>query len=143
MLVRFWFYLNWFYLNLGTPGRLAGAERGSRVLQITLNFRCERVRTTKHTPRDPFRGLERRHGLAEIVERGAVVSVEHPRVFPPHPEREFATLSKSASRHGHLLAQQRLGFFEAPQMIEGRCIVEGGHVPVSYELVEGARLLFR
>ena len=106
MLVRFWFYLNWFYLNLGTPGRLAGAERGSRVLQITLNFRCERVRTTKHTPRDPFRGLERRHGLAEIVERGAVVSVEHPSVKPPQFERDIITVSENPSRHGHRFAQE-------------------------------------
>ena len=96
-----------------------------------LNPHYGRVCAAKHAPRGPFQILERRHGLAEIVERGAVVSVEHPRVFPPHPEREFATLSKSASRHGHLLAQQRLGFFEAPQMIEGRCIVEGGHEGIS------------
>ena len=27
------------------------------------------MRATKHAPRDPFRVLERRHGLAEIVER--------------------------------------------------------------------------
>ena len=34
----------------------------------------DRVSTTKHALRDPFYLLERRHGLAEIVERGAVVS---------------------------------------------------------------------
>ena len=28
---------------------------------------------TKHAPRDPFRVLERRHALAEIVECGAIV----------------------------------------------------------------------
>ena len=30
---------------------------------------------SKHAPRDPFRRLERRHGLAEIVERGGGVLV--------------------------------------------------------------------
>ena len=44
-----------------------GAERGSRVLQVVLYVRGERVRATKHAPRNPFRLLERRHGLAEIV----------------------------------------------------------------------------
>ena len=37
-------------------------------MQIFLNPRCERVRAAKHAPRDPFRVLEHRHGLAEIVE---------------------------------------------------------------------------
>ena len=31
---------------------------------------------TQHAPRDPIRVLERRHGLAEIVERGIVVPAE-------------------------------------------------------------------
>ena len=31
------------------------------------------MRATEHAPRDPFNFLERRHGLAEIVQRGAVV----------------------------------------------------------------------
>jgi hypothetical protein len=34
------------------------------------------VRATHHLPRGPFRVLERRHGLAEIVERGSVVIAE-------------------------------------------------------------------
>ena len=38
------------------------------------------MRATEHAPRDPFRVLERRHGLAEIVERGPVVHVERYRV---------------------------------------------------------------
>ena len=29
-----------------------------------------------------------------------------PRVIPPHPEREFITLSENAPRHGHRFAQQ-------------------------------------
>jgi hypothetical protein len=37
-----------------------------------LNRQGKRVRATKSTPRDPVRVLERRHALAEIVERGAV-----------------------------------------------------------------------
>ena len=60
--------------------RFAGAERGSRVLQFVLNLRCGRVRATEDALGDPFRLLERRHGLAEIVERGAGVAVERLRV---------------------------------------------------------------
>ena len=42
---------------------------------------CEWMRATHHAPRDPFRVLERRHGLAEIVEDGgAVVLVKRGRV---------------------------------------------------------------
>ena len=50
--------------------RLAGAERGSRVLPIFYTSRCERVRTTEHAPRNPFHVLERGHSLADIIERG-------------------------------------------------------------------------
>ena len=74
------------------------------------------MRATEHAPRNPFRVLERRHGLAEIVGRGAGVRVERPRVSQLHPEREFMTLSKNASRLGRHLAQHRLGFFEALQI---------------------------
>ena len=35
------------------------------------------MRATKHAPRDPFRVSERRHGLAEIVERGALLGLKH------------------------------------------------------------------
>ena len=93
--------------------RLAGAERGSRVSHFVLNYLCDRVRATKNSPRDPFRVFERRHGLAEVVERGGVVSVERRRVNRPHREREMIALTENASRHGNRLAQQRLGFFEA------------------------------
>ena len=51
--------------------RLAGGERGSRLSQADLDHLCERVRPSKHAPRGPFRLLERRHGLAEIVDGGA------------------------------------------------------------------------
>ena len=60
------------------PTRLGrGVRRECRpcFLEVLLNHRCDRMRSTEHTPRDPFRVLERRHGLAQIVERGAVVSV--------------------------------------------------------------------
>ena len=41
-----------------------------------LNSPCDRIRATKHTPRNTFSVLERRHGLVEIVERGVGVGVE-------------------------------------------------------------------
>ena len=56
--------------------RLAGVERGSRLSQIVLNNRCERIPTAEHAARSPGCLLECRHGLAKIVERGAVVCVE-------------------------------------------------------------------
>ena len=56
-------------------GVLADAERGLRVLQLTLNPHCGRMHATEDAPRGLFRVLQCRHGLAEIVERGAVVSV--------------------------------------------------------------------
>ena len=63
-------------LSLRAPRRrLAGAEGVSTPSQIELNGSCERMCAAEHAPRDPFRVLERRHGLAEIVERGAVVLV--------------------------------------------------------------------
>ena len=58
-----------FYGSLRFPRlRFAGAERGSRDSQGPLHIHYDRVRATKHAPRDPFSVLERRHGLAEIVE---------------------------------------------------------------------------
>ena len=49
-----------------------------RVLQIGCDGLCERVRAAEHAPRGPFQFLERYHGLAEILERGAFVVVERP-----------------------------------------------------------------
>jgi len=60
-------------LRLTRRGRLAGAKRGSRVSQIVLNPLCGWVRAAEHAPRNLFYVLERRHGLAEIVERGGGV----------------------------------------------------------------------
>ena len=65
----------------------AGAERGSRVLQICPYRSCERVRAAEHAPRSPFRLHERRQGLAEITERGGRVIVERLRVI----RRRFCT----------------------------------------------------
>ena len=66
---REWWYESATYLvGVYGGGIFAGAARGSRGSQFVLNSLCDRVR-------DPFRVLERRHGLVEIVERGAVVGV--------------------------------------------------------------------
>ena len=67
-----------YILTLRTARRrfFAGADRGSRVLQIGCNALCERVRAAEHAPRGPFRVLERRRGLAEIVERSGGVLVD-------------------------------------------------------------------
>ena len=48
---------------------------------------CERVPSPEHAPRGPFRLLEHRHGLAEIVERGVGVldEVEVMRDRKPSP----------------------------------------------------------
>ena len=93
--------------------RLAGGELLSRLSQAELDPPGERVRATEDAPRDLFRVLERRHSLAEIVNRGARVPVERQRVVPPHLERGFMTLAEGASRHGDHFAHQYLGFFAA------------------------------
>ena len=105
--------------------RLAGAERGSRVSQVVFNPPCGWVRASKHAPRNPTRVLERRHGLAEIVERGTVVLVERRRANPPRLERGVMTFTENASRHRHRFAQQRLGLFEALLSKKGRRVVVG------------------
>jgi len=94
-------------------GAFAGAERCSRTSCGFLTARCDWVRASEHAPGDPFRIFERRHGLAEIVERGVGVQVERHRVNSPRREREFMTLSEDTSRHGNLFKHQCLGFFEA------------------------------
>ena len=47
---------------------LASAEAGSHGSQGFPNPHCQRVRATQNAPRDPSSVLERRHGLAEIVD---------------------------------------------------------------------------
>ena len=94
-----------------------GVERSSRYLsrslQNALNRRSERVRVSKHAPRNRCRAFERRHGLAKIVECGAAVIAERHRIIPLHPKRDYFTFSENASRDGHRFAQQLLGFFAA------------------------------
>jgi len=80
---------------------------------MPLNRRCERVRATKHAPSCPFRLRNRRHGLADIVERGAVGVAERDRVIHPHPERDVITISENTPRHEFHFARQCLGLFEA------------------------------
>ncbi len=83
------------------------------------------MRATEHAPRGPCRLLERRHALAEVVERGGGVPVNRLRVNTPRPEREVITLAKSASRHRHCFAHQCLGFFEALEINKGKSVVVG------------------
>ena len=63
------------------------------MLQIILNPFCERVRATHHAPRNPLGVLERCHGLAEIVERGASAVVGE--------WGEFSFLIAAAARRHH------------------------------------------
>ena len=79
-------------------------------MQASLNHRCARVRAAKDAPRDPCSVLERRHGLAEIVERGArrrlcsgaaspglmISLVERLRVLKLELERDFTILTNNA-----------------------------------------------
>jgi hypothetical protein len=67
---------------------------------------CDRVRSSEHVPRGPFRFLDHRHGLAQIVERGTVVKVEQSRANQPHPERDIIRLAKNAQRYGHHFTKQ-------------------------------------
>ena len=78
-----------------------------RSWQFGLNPRCERVLAAEHAPHGSLGLLERRHGLAEVVERGGLVLVERPRVIPTHLEREFVTLAENASRYFIAFAQPR------------------------------------
>ena len=94
---------------------------------MALNHSCIRARPAKKAPRGPFRVLERRHGLADIGERGAGVQVERIRVTPPHPEIDSITFAQDASRHGHESAHQRSDFFETLQINKGRRVVVGGY----------------
>ena len=45
---------------------------------------------TEHAPNNPFRLLERRYGLAEIVERGACVPGVRQRINPPDKTEKHA-----------------------------------------------------
>ena len=84
----------------------ASVEHGLHRSQIILHQGSGRVRATEHLPRDPRRLHERRHGLEEVVERGAVdILVERLGVIHPHPEREIMALSEAAARQGYRSAE--------------------------------------
>ena len=96
-------------------------QEASGLSQEIFNLLYERVRSapprlgtgaSEHAPRGPLRFLERRHGLAEIVERGAGHGVsadnaERPSVIHPQSEHRLITLAEDASRYGQRFAQQR------------------------------------
>ena len=75
------------WLFLGTRC-LAGVEGCSRESQVDLYPVYEWVRPAEYAPRDPFDVRERRHGLAEIVERRVVVTVERLCIIFPYLERK-------------------------------------------------------
>jgi len=54
------------------------AQEVARVSQGSHNRRNGRVPAAKHAPRGLFNFLESRHGLAEIIERGAGVQNSFP-----------------------------------------------------------------
>ena len=63
------------------------------------------VRAAKHAPRCWCYIIERRHGLAEIVEDVAMIRAvrrtERPPVDCPHCHREVIVISENASSHGY------------------------------------------
>ena len=76
------------------------------------------MRATEHTPRDRFRLLERRHGLAEIVERrGSWILVKRHGGIPYHVDYLFLQLSEYEAMkstvltgvdfYSHLVAEDR------------------------------------
>ena len=84
--------------------RFAGTELRSSVAQGFLKCPYERMRAAKHTTPGPRRLLERRHGLAEIIERGVRVIVERHRIIyglgpvPVVAEGGLVTCSSYAAR---------------------------------------------
>ena len=85
-------------LTLRAPRRrrFAGAECLSRLSQSAPNSHCEGVLAAEHAPCGPCRVLERRHGLAEIAERGAVVFVERLRVVGRGPPPAAPSVPEAA-----------------------------------------------
>ena len=104
---------------------LAGAELGSRAFQVQLDVEYTWVRGSEQAPRSPFYVLEYLHRLAEIVERRAVVIVEHLRFHLLHRERDLMTFTENTLRQGCRFAQQRSGFFEALQNAKQVYVVIG------------------
>ena len=70
----------------------AGAEAFVQVAPGSVNVHCEWVFAAKDAPGGPYRFLERRNGLATIVERGTSDIAERRRVNPPRPDCDFITI---------------------------------------------------
>jgi hypothetical protein len=100
-------------MKMQVTGQRPSSEHCSQISQIQVNSLSERVLDTKHAPGGPFRFLKRRHGLADIIERGAGVQVNCLRVNTHHPDRKSMIVPQNAPCHGHRFEQQRLSFFEA------------------------------
>ena len=87
------------------------AEGGSRFFQFALYGSYERVPATKHASCDAFRFLKRRHGLAEIVERGAGVHRERVRVDYAYAGKPSYNISayivRNAARRGPVGRRRR------------------------------------
>ena len=80
------------------------AEHFSRSSQRSPNLHSDRVRAAEDASRDRFHRLEPRHGLVEIVERGAGVLVERLRVSFPHRERVIMRISEDTPCHRNSFA---------------------------------------
>ena len=89
--------------------RFALVENCSSLEQYAPNLVRERVRVTEHAPHDPCRLLERRHGLAEIVERGAGV------LKPGPPSRRLAR-----SKSGAIVDESRAGVHDDLMRVPGK-----------------------
>ena len=87
------------------------AEGGSQISQSFLNHPCHRVRAAQHASHGPFRVLERRHGLAEIVERGADISVARARALKLSAGREDAVDASLPAMRGLFPSQSIEGIF--------------------------------
>ena len=84
----------------GLRRRFAGAEHGLRISQGVLNPGCGRVRATEDAPGNAFYFLERRHGLAEVVERCCSFLVERPRIIPSCWQVELQYLVRHRTHRG-------------------------------------------
>ena len=75
---------------------LVVAERISREPQMAVNRRSKRVCAAHYAPCRLFQILERRRGLAEIIERRTWVSVECRRVIRPGSRVEVSKAKRTA-----------------------------------------------
>ena len=80
--------------------RFAGVECCSRLSKSSLDLCYERIRATQHAACGPCRILERSHGLAEIVERGAGVEVDGYPVIRPNGPRGACSVARTRSQKG-------------------------------------------